>query len=78
MAAFSSYVWNLSEIHYEEKEKLLLSCSGYFVITWNMVTIGEVVSASDNDQVKATEKDYVNVKPMWALCEFVALLQIRY
>ena len=29
-----------------------------------MFTIGQAVSTSDNDQVKAAGKDYMNVKPV--------------
>ena len=29
-----------------------------------MFTIGQAVSTSDNDQVKPTAKDYVNVEPV--------------
>ena len=29
-----------------------------------MFTIGQAVSTSDNDQVKPTGKDYVNVEPV--------------
>ena len=29
-----------------------------------MFTIGQAVSTSDNDQVKAAGKDYVNMKPV--------------
>ena len=39
--------------------KLLFAVS--LLITWN---IGQVVSTSDNDQVKAGEKYFVNVKPV--------------
>ena len=39
-----------------------------------MFTIGLAVPASDNDQVKAPGKDYVNVKPVWPVCVCVATM----
>ena len=51
----------------KNKKEFLLSCSGFFtdkLITCNMVTTGLTVSTSDNDQVKAAGKDYVNLKPV--------------
>ena len=51
----------------KNKKEFLLSCSGFFtgkLITWNMFTTGQAVSTSDNDQVKAAGKDYVNLKPV--------------
>ena len=39
-----------------------------------MSSIGQVVYTSDNDQVKAAWKDYVNVKPVWPVCVFVATM----
>ena len=34
----------------------------FLLIIWNIFTIGETVSAGDNDKVKAGGKDFVNVK----------------
>ena len=50
----------MSKLYHEEQE----SCQqAYFLlVTWNMFTIGQIVSAGDNDKVKAGGKDYVNVK----------------
>ena len=42
------------------------------LITWNIFTIEQAISTSDNDQVKAAGKDYVNVKP--ELPEFVCFV----
>ena len=37
-----------------------------------MFTIGLALSISDNDQVEAAGKDYMNVKPVWPVCVCVA------
>ena len=39
-----------------------------------MLTIGEAVSTSDNDQISVAGKDYVNVKPVWPVCVCVATM----
>ena len=39
-----------------------------------MFTIGYTVPTNDNDEVKATGKDYVNVKPVWPVCVCVAIM----
>ena len=37
-------------------------------------TIGSAISTSDNNQVKAAGKDYVNVKPVWPVCVCAATM----
>ena len=39
-----------------------------------MFTIGMAVSTSDNDQLKVAGRDYVNVKPVWPVCVWVATM----
>ena len=39
-----------------------------------MFIIGQAVSTSDNHHVKASVKDYVNVKPVWPVCAYVATM----
>ena len=52
-----SYVQNLSQLHHEEPERLLRRCSGFFIINLKPVYNWVAVSASDNDQVKASGKE---------------------
>ena len=51
-----SYVQNLSELHHEEPERLLLRCSGFSYVKLEHVYNWVAVSTSDNDQVKAAGK----------------------
>ena len=45
------------------KKSFYLVALAYLLINWIMFPIGSAVSTSDNDQVKAAGKDYMNVKP---------------
>ena len=47
---------------------------GSLLITLIMLSIGQAVSTSDNDQVKPVGKDYVDVKPVWPVCVCVATM----
>ena len=46
----------MSEIHHEEKKRLLLSCSGFFINNLDQVYSWVDCFTSDNDQAKPVGK----------------------
>ena len=58
----------------KKKKGFLQVALASLLITWNMFTIGQDVSTSDNDQVKGAGKDYVMVKPLRPVCVCIATL----
>ena len=55
-------MFEIVRLHDEKQEKLLLSCSGLFIDNLEHVHNWVGCFFSDNDQVKAAGKYYVNVK----------------
>ena len=65
---------NLTMEKKKKKKGFLQVALASLLITWNMFTIGQDVSTSDNDQVKGAGKDYVMVKPLRPVCVCIATL----